>query len=251
MENGPSNNGGNGNGSGNAPAGGNGGGANNGGAGSSPASGAPNAGGSNNSSATTFDPASLTPEQLNQVLEKNPEIWKAPRLAELREKGKKYDDAQTAAQAAEAKRLEEEGKFKELAENQKSENQKLRDQLKNSNINNALTAKLAGMGVVDIDAALKLIDRQGIDIGEDGTVSGVDEALKALKEGKSYLFNANGSSNPTVGSATNGNSNSAGGNANAPTFKRSQLQDPVFYKANREKILEAQRAGTIEDDLSH
>ena len=46
----------------------------------------------------------------------------------------------------------------------------------------------AEMGLVDADAALALMDTSGIAVGEDGLVTGVREALEALRTTKRYLF---------------------------------------------------------------
>lgn len=194
-----------------------------------------------------FDPTALTPEQLNQVLEKNPEIWKTPRLTELRDKSKKYDDAQTAATAAEQKQLEEQGKFKELSEKQTATITELQSENKNLRIDQALTNKLTPLGVVDLEGALKLIDRAKVTVGDDGTITGLDEAVEALKTGKAYLFNAGGTTT-TVGTPSNP---ANGGQPTGPAkFKRSQLQDSKFYQEHREEILKAQAAGQIEDDVT-
>ena len=197
----------------------------------------------------SFDPAALTPEQLNQVLEKNPHIWKTDRLSELRDKSKKFDEAQAKATEAETKALEEQGKFKELSEKQTATIAELQNQLKTSTVNQAVTNKLAPLGVVDLEAALALIDRSKIEVAEDGTISGVDEAIETLKTGKSYLFNAGGgTTNPTVG--TPSNPGNGGGTSGPAKFKRSQLQDSKFYNENRDAILKAQAAGEIEDDVT-
>lgn len=46
----------------------------------------------------------------------------------------------------------------------------------------------AEMGLVDAEVALQLMDSGAMTIGEDGAVSGVKEALLALKARKAYLF---------------------------------------------------------------
>lgn len=198
--------------------------------------------------AEQFDPTALTPEQLNQVLEKNPHIWKTDRLTELRDKSKKFDDAEAAKTAAENKALEEQGKFKELSEKQAAENATLKQQLQDNTVSSALTSKLIPLGVVDLEGALKLIDRSKITVDDAGTIAGLDEAVETLKTGKAYLFNEKGGSTTTVGTPSNpGN----GGGTNGPAkFKRSQLQDAKFYQENRDAILKAQAAGEIEDDVS-
>ena len=46
----------------------------------------------------------------------------------------------------------------------------------------------AELGLIDADVALKLLDTSSVSVGEDGTVSGVREALEALRQSKRYLF---------------------------------------------------------------
>lgn len=195
-----------------------------------------------------FDPTGLTQEQINQILEKNPHIWKADRIASLRDKAGKYDKAEQDRQAAEEKQLQEQGKYKELSDKQTATIAELTQKLENQSVNQALILKLAPLGVVNLDDALKLVDRGNIKVGEDGTVSGVDEAVEALKSDKTYLFNNNGGSQPPkVGTPTNPQDPNAG---NQPTFKRSQLSDAKFYAANRDAILQASKDGRIEDDIT-
>ncbi|MEG1075363.1 MAG: phage scaffolding protein, partial [Ruthenibacterium sp.] len=50
----------------------------------------------------------------------------------------------------------------------------------------------AEMGLLDAPAALLLMQKDGIKIEEDGTVSGTKEALETLKKEKPYLFGAAG-----------------------------------------------------------
>lgn len=202
-----------------------------------------------NDGGAQFDPAALTPEQLNQVLEKNPNIWKTDRLAELREKGSKFDKLAKEKEEADKKALEEQGKFKELSESQKTELENLRQKLQDRDISTALITKLSPLGVVDLEGALKLVDRSKIEVSDDGTVTGVDEAVEALKTDKAYLFNGSQSGKPQVGSPTNPGNGS--GTGEPPKFKASQFRGPEgakFYQENREEILKAQAEGRIEQD---
>jgi len=48
----------------------------------------------------------------------------------------------------------------------------------------------AELGLIDADVALTLLDTTGVTIAEDGAVSGVREALEALRQRKRYLFTA-------------------------------------------------------------
>lgn len=58
------------------------------------------------------------------------------------------------------------------------------------------------MNIIDIDAAFALMDKSGVKVGEDGSVSGVKEALEALTAAKPYLVKAAAASSGT-GSAGN------------------------------------------------
>lgn len=85
----------------------------------------------------------------------------------------------------------------------------------------------------DSDAAMKLADLSGVEIGEDGTVTGLKEALKALADTKKYLLDDESSSegegdqqqtkqtrvNTTVGAGTgNGSTDATGRNSMASRF---------------------------------
>ena len=191
-----------------------------------------------------FKPEALSQEQINAVLEKNPHIWKADRIAGLREKAKKFDDAETARQQADEQKLKDDKKFEELSQKQETKISDLTQTIQGNVITQELTAKLVPLGIVDLNDALRLVDRDGIKVADDGTISGIDEAIETLKT-KKYLFT---SGEPLViGSPSNpGNGGEGGGPA---TFKRSQLSDSAFYKEHRDEILKAMAAGKIEDDL--
>lgn len=63
------------------------------------------------------------------------------------------------------------------------------------------------LGVVDPDVAFQLLDKSKVQIKEDGSISGVKEALEALLKAKPYL---RGQSTQVVGGNTNPGSQSAG-----------------------------------------
>lgn len=188
-----------------------------------------------------IDLTKLTEDQLSKVLE-NPNLWNLPRVKELREQAaeaKKLKDAQ--AKATEDK-LKEDKKWEELAQNKESENATLKEQIQTLSINQSLSTLLVKENVVDLDGALKLIDRSKITVDDNGTVSGVQEALDALKTDKAYLFN--GSQTPQVGNPSNPTSQTPSG---PMKFKRSQLTQE-FINANKDEVYKAMHAGLIEDD---
>lgn len=190
------------------------------------------------------DLSKLSADQLTKVLE-NPELWNLPRIKELREAQTNLKKLQDQQSKDADKKLEEDKKFEELATKKQQENEALQEQLKTQTINQALTNKLVAESVVDLDGALKLVDRAKVSVDDNGNVQGIDEALTALKTDKSYLFKP-GSTTPSVGTPTNP------GNGNQPPtgpakYKRSQIT-PEFYKANADEINKAAAAGLIEDD---
>mgnify|MGYP007083462683 FL=1 len=84
--------------------------------------------------------------------------------------------------------------------------------------------------------------RTDIKINDDGTITGVTEAVQALLKDKTYLKGTG--SNVTIGGGTN-----PGTTTPVKRFKLSQLNDARFYREHEKEILEAQKAGQIENDL--
>lgn len=181
---------------------------------------------------------------VNKALESK-ELWAHPRLKELTEAAAELKKIKTDKAAADDKALEDQKKFQELADKRGNELTEAQNTIKQMRVDQALTNKLVGEKVVDLDGALKLIDRSKIEVGDDGSVSGIDTALEALKKDKAYLFTAGGQT--TVGTASNTNNN--GGQSGPAKFKRSQLADQKFYQEHRTEILAAAKAGLIEDDI--
>lgn len=173
----------------------------------------------------------------------DPAFRNHPRTKELLEASKKLKDLEAKQSQEAEKALEEQKKYKELADKRKQENETLQKEVQKSRIDQALSTKLVGENVVDLEAALALADRSKIEVGEDGTVSGIEDTIANLKEGKAYLFNSGGTK---VGTPTNAG---AGGQPKTgqATFKRSQLT-PDFIKANQKEVYEAMDKGLIEDD---
>ena len=189
-----------------------------------------------------FDPTTLSDEQFNKIFT-DKRVFSHSRFKELAAKAKRADELEKAHSEAENRTLEEQKKFEELANKYKSENEGLQQKLENLQITNTITAKASQLGIVDIEAAGLLINRSGIKINEDGSVDGVDEALKTLIESKPYLVNK--ANAKQVGSPSNPNTQTEQG---TKKYKLSQIQDHDFYTKNEKDILEAMRLGLIEDD---
>ncbi len=94
------------------------------------------------------------------------------------------------------------------------------------------------LGIVDPDAAYKLLEPGAITYDDNGQPQNVEKALRELAAKRPFLVG----SNPT--SPTNpGRSGAISG-----SFSRKQIADPEFYKANRDAIMKAVADGRITND---
>lgn len=189
------------------------------------------------------DLSTLQGPELEKVLE-NKALWDHPRIKKLVSSNQQLEKLQNELKAKEEKELEANEEHKKLADKRKEDLEGANKTIQNMKIDQALTGKLVPEGVVDLEAALKLVDRSLVKIDDDGQITGLDKAIKSLKDTKGYLFKTGDGT--SLGSA----SNNGEGGKQTTKFKRSQLKDPEFYKKNRDAILAAQKAGQIEDDLS-
>lgn len=163
-------------------------------------------------------------------------------------------DREKADQEAEQKRLEEQGKFKELADTEKKKREEIEAKFTRTSKVNALKLEAIKAGTLDADAVVALANLEDIKLSEDGSVdtASVTALIEGMKASKKYLFgegNDNGNANNNTNIGANGGAPNNGSNT-TPTFKRSQLSDPKFYKENRDAILQAQREGRIVDDIT-
>lgn len=149
------------------------------------------------------------------------------------------------ARAKEEEDLKKKGEFETLAQKHEAEAREAKSALQTERLNNKITVEAAKLGVTDLDAATKLIDRSKIVIDKDGNITGLVEAVQALVESRPYL--KTGVPQPNVGGNTNP---PAGGDNRTPRFKHSQLQDAKFYQEHASEIAEALKLGLVEDDLA-
>lgn len=94
------------------------------------------------------------------------------------------------------------------------------------------------LGIVDPEAAYRLLDLTALEFDEDGRPQNLEQALKALLKARPYLA---GPPAATAGSPTN----PATGQARAGTFTTSQVADRRFYEQHRDEILRALAEGRI------
>ena len=73
-----------------------------------------------------------------------------------------------------------------------AENNKLKEERKNILMDSAIKVAVA-KEAFNPNAILKMIDREGLEVKDDGTIEGLEEKISALKESDSYLFTADSS----------------------------------------------------------
>lgn len=191
--------------------------------------------------APDVDFSKLSDEQLAKVLE-DPRTFNLPRIKELREKAAKAKEFE----AAEAKKAEEvaikKGEFDKVLADKDAKIAELQQQIQAGQLDNTLRGELQKAGVKNVEAALRLVDRSTVKIGENGQIEGLDKAVEGLKALSPEIFNSNTTS---LGGGTNPpNPNPTG------KFTLSQINDPQFYQKNYVAIQQAMAKGEIIDDLN-
>lgn len=85
------------------------------------------------------------------------------------------------------KSVTDESELASELEKVKSENEQWQDKFKQSQLNNAIKLAVA-KEANDANDILTLLDKDQLELSEDGTVKGLDDAINTLKESKPYLF---------------------------------------------------------------
>lgn len=152
---------------------------------------------------------------------------------------KKFTDAQKELEAYKQKEAESQGKYKELAEEWQSKYTNLEAKWKQSAIQKSLAVEAQKLNPANIDAVLRLVDTSSLEIDDEGNVSGVEEALKAVQESVPQLFTVEPPKN------AGRDSGSPDGGASSRVYTQEQIDDPVFRKEHWDDILKAQKEGRI------
>ncbi len=150
------------------------------------------------------------------------------RLSELETKVKASEDAKLSETERTAKRLAE-------LEREQATYQRERQE-RTLKYETMLAANK--LGIVDPDAAYRLLDLSQVEFDGDGQPKDVEKHLQRLLKDRPYLAGQGGSTS----SPTNAARVSTGG-----TFTKAQIADRAFWNANRDAILKAMAEGRITD----
>lgn len=121
---------------------------------------------------------------------------------QIKERDKQLDTLKKTA--GDKEKLE--ATIKQLQEDNKSAKTKYETDLKNLRIDSAVKLKLSGTAQ-DVDIVAGLIDKTKLIVGDDGSVTGLDEQINPLKQSKPFLFkeikSKGGSYDPAGGAGGN------------------------------------------------
>ena len=151
---------------------------------------------------------------------------------DLKAKATKFDEID----AANKSELE---KAQEAARKASEERDTARSEVQEMSKRTAVFAAAVKAGAVDPDAVHALLDKNAVTIGNDGQVTGADEAVKALLESKPYLVGKPASAG--TGSADGGSR----GNGDGPK----QFTKDELSSMTPQQIVAARKAGQLKTAL--
>lgn len=99
--------------------------------------------------------------------------------AELKSRGEQIEQLQSS--------VGNNDELKQELENMKAANAEYEDKLKKTQLNNAIKLAVA-KEANDANDVLTLLNKDQLELSEDGTVKGLEDAINTLKESKPYLF---------------------------------------------------------------
>lgn len=152
-------------------------------------------------------------------------------LEELR----KFKEEQELASLSELEKLQKQLEAeRQEKENYLSQFSQLEKQLKQERLHSTFKEKAREKGIKYVDDALKLSDLSQVEIGEDGSFSGIDEVIDQLIETKPFLLDKKEDPKP-IGKSSN------------PPVQSEKTQEELLREA-REKFQKSQR---IEDMVAY
>lgn len=122
---------------------------------------------------------------------------------------KEKEDREKADKEAADKKLVEEKKFEELSTKRQQDLDQANITIRTLKVQAAVERIAAKSGAVDTEAVYKLLDQTSIKVDDQGNVTGVEEAVKALLEAKPFLIGSGGSPANIGGGSNPDQANSA------------------------------------------
>lgn len=152
----------------------------------------------------------LTEEQINAIIEDYGKNYVSK--AQFNEKNDAYKQAKLEIEnlttdinnLSEANKANEalQSQIKELQDAATKREADYNENIKNMKIDTAITKALSKSGAMNETILTGLLDRTKIAIGEDNTITGIQEQITALKESDPYLFKQDSIKGVVLGDAT-------------------------------------------------
>ena len=146
---------------------------------------------------------------------------------------KDKEDRERKDKEAEDKKLTEEKKFEELSTKRQAELDNANTTIRGLKVQAAVERIAAKEGAVDTEAVYKLLDQSSIKVDDQGQVTGVEEAVKALLEAKPFLKGSSGSAANIGGGSNPDQSDSA---KKPISWVKEKWADPSWVRAKHEDL---------------
>jgi hypothetical protein len=158
---------------------------------------------------------------------------------DIKKKASKYEKEAEERRLAELSEKERAEELEKKAEDEKadyaSQVEKLHKQIRDEKIHTEFIKQANAQNIGYVDDALKLADLSAVEVGEDGKIIGVDDAVKSLVESKPFLL-AQQQKPKKVGESTNHTSD-----------KSDKTADQLIQEAADK----AKKTGKIEDRMAY
>lgn len=135
--------------------------------------------------------------------EKEKQTETEAKLKRLKELEEAEEERKKAAMSEQERLQAEKEEAEKAAQEAKEKADKTLEAANNRIIDTEIRAVARDLKANDVDVVLALLDKENIEIDEEGNVKGVEEAVKELKESKEWMFkqsigaDASAGSNPT------------------------------------------------------
>ena len=141
-------------------------------------------------------PHMVAQDQVDRIVQErlNRERQKFADYDDLKQKATRFDEMEAASLSD----LEKANSRADAAEKSAADATAL---AKETNVRSAVISAAVKAGAVNADAVFKLIERDAVTVGDDGSVTGAEEAVAALLESDPYLV---GKASPPVAAADGG-----------------------------------------------
>ncbi len=150
-------------------------------------------------------------------------------LEQLRAEKKAADEAKLSEQERQANRIKQ---LEAEVEHERTERQERTNRYE-------VQLHAAKLGIVDPEAAVKLLDWGQLEYDADGRPSDVDKALKQLVKDRPYLAGAPAAQVAATNGATRAST------PGSRVYTAAELADRAFYVAHRDDIVKAMREGRV------